>query len=160
MRGQEEITNSQDIIRGSDVEERMDALQGERDSIADSLAEAVAALKEETDKLHEVGHEPDLGELQEAVTKWEEALTEWDESSEGQELKALRDLWENITSDSTLIRESYFEKHAQEEAETFHDSNTFDRWPYNCINWEEAANALKMDYSVVDFDGTTYYTRD
>lgn len=30
-------------------------------------------------------------------------------------------------------------------------------WPYNCIDWEKAANELKQDYSTVDFEGETYY---
>ena len=31
-------------------------------------------------------------------------------------------------------------------------------WSY-CIDWDRAAEDLKMDYSAIDFDGVTYYVR-
>ena len=32
-------------------------------------------------------------------------------------------------------------------------------WPNTCIDWDQAAGELKMDYSAVDFDGVTYWIR-
>jgi hypothetical protein len=32
-------------------------------------------------------------------------------------------------------------------------------WPNRCIDWEQAADELKMDYTTVDFAGVTYYLR-
>lgn len=37
------------------------------------------------------------------------------------------------------------------------DSNA--KWPLNHIDWEAAAEELKMDYTEVNFNGTTYYIR-
>lgn len=60
---------------------------------------------------------------------------------------------------ATLIRESYFQEYAKQLAE---DLGAIDRnaaWPLNCIDWEEAADELKADYTEVDFDGVTYFVR-
>jgi hypothetical protein len=32
-------------------------------------------------------------------------------------------------------------------------------WPNNCIDWDQAAKELRMDYTAVDFDGITYWIR-
>ena len=34
-----------------------------------------------------------------------------------------------------------------------------DSWPNRCIDWEQAARELRMDYTSVDFDGVTYWIR-
>jgi hypothetical protein len=59
---------------------------------------------------------------------------------------------------SLLIREDCFEQHAQELHEA---SCTGDvkEWPYNCIDWELAATALKYDYSSVYINSETYFFR-
>jgi hypothetical protein len=33
------------------------------------------------------------------------------------------------------------------------------KWPFTCIDWEQAASELQMDYSAVDFDGVIYWIR-
>ncbi len=58
-----------------------------------------------------------------------------------------------------LIRDSYFEEYAQELAEDIGAINPDIGWPGNCIDWERAARDLQMDYTPVDFDGVTYWTR-
>lgn len=59
----------------------------------------------------------------------------------------------------TLIRDSYFRDYAQELAE---DIGAVDRnasWPNNCIDWDQAARDLRVDYSLVEIDGATYLYR-
>ena len=59
----------------------------------------------------------------------------------------------------TLICDSYFAEYAQQFAD---DVGAIDReqtWPSNCIDWEKAANELRIDYSEVEFDGITYLYR-
>ena len=58
-----------------------------------------------------------------------------------------------------LIRDSYFTKYAQELAEDIGATNNEQSWPYTCIDWDQAANELKMDYTSVDFDGVDYWIR-
>jgi len=60
---------------------------------------------------------------------------------------------------ATLIRDSYFMDYAQELAEDTGAINRDAQWPNNCIDWEQAANELRMDYTPVDFGGVTYWVR-
>lgn len=60
---------------------------------------------------------------------------------------------------ATLIRDSYFEDYARELAEDIGAINHDASWPNNHIDWEAAADALKMDYTAVDFDGVMYWVR-
>jgi len=32
-------------------------------------------------------------------------------------------------------------------------------WPFSYIDWEAAADALRQDYLMVDFDGVNYWIR-
>ena len=59
----------------------------------------------------------------------------------------------------TLIRESYFQDYAQELAEDIGAVNRDATWPNNCIDWEQAARELRMDYSAIIIDGVTYFYR-
>lgn len=161
MRGDKEITNSDDIIDGRELQRRIDYLEAERESLAESLEEARESLREETDKLREVGHEPDLTELQEAVTNWSDSLAEWDASDEAKELKTLQAIASNVdTRDATLIRADHFPQYAQQQAEELNPRDALARWPFTCIDWDQAAHELQGDYSSLDFDGVTYYVRD
>ena len=75
-------------------------------------------------------------------------------------------MWSNVAEGSpdwehgeTLIRDSYFEEYAQELAESCGMVNASAQWPARCIDWEQAASELKMDYMSVDFDGIEYWIR-
>lgn len=59
----------------------------------------------------------------------------------------------------TLIADRYFEDYARELAD---DIGAIDRdaaWPMSCIDWAEAADMLRQDYSEVQIDGQDYWTR-
>lgn len=59
----------------------------------------------------------------------------------------------------TLIADSYFTEYAQQIADDIGAINADASWPNSCIDWEEAASQLQMDYSSVEFDGVTYWYR-
>ena len=56
-----------------------------------------------------------------------------------------------------LIAESYFQEYAQDLAEDCGMVDTNARWPMNCIDWEQAARELQMDYSIIKIRCTTYW---
>lgn len=59
-----------------------------------------------------------------------------------------------------LVRDSYFVRHAQELADDIGDTRVRNAsWPYTCIDWDQAARELRMDYTALDFEGVTYYAR-
>lgn len=66
--------------------------------------------------------------------------------------------WEGHWYPVTLIRDSYFKEYAQELAEDIGGEGR-NNWPYNCINWNQAARELQMDYTSVEYNGITYWYR-
>lgn len=73
---------------------------------------------------------------------------------------ALDEIGEEASSGVTLIADDYFEKYAQEYAEdVFSGDVKIDSWPFNRIDWEAAAEDLKVDYTSIEIDGDTYWYR-
>lgn len=58
-----------------------------------------------------------------------------------------------------LIPEADFEDYARELAEDIGAVDPNAGWPLKYIDWEAAANALRIDYTDVTFDGTDYLFR-
>ena len=59
----------------------------------------------------------------------------------------------------SLIAESYFQEYAQDLAEDCGMVDTSARWPMNCIDWEQAARELQMDYIPIIIHGSAYWYR-
>lgn len=63
----------------------------------------------------------------------------------------------------TLIHEDSFIEYAQQFAEDviegFYEHQKESSWPYNYIDWDAAADALKEDYITVEYQDETYYVR-
>ncbi len=105
----------------------------------------------------------DSRDLIEAAAYIETLDEEQREEGDDQLLAGIGDLEEQGIEDwqygASLIRDSYFVRYAQELAEDIGAVNYDAEWPLTCIDWEAAANALKMDYTTVEFNGDTYYVR-
>jgi antirestriction protein len=86
-----------------------------------------------------------------------------DETAELEALSALADNAEDYAPDwsygEALIRDSYFVTYAQELADDIGAIDSKASWPLTCIDWEQAARDLRMDYTAVDFGGVTYWVR-
>ena len=129
------ISNFDDVIDSRDVIDRIAELEGERDSwLAD--------------------HDADDSD-------W--AAVNVDDAEELATLKALASEGEDYAADwthgETLIRDSYFVEYAQELAEDIGAINHEASWPNTCIDWEQAAQELRMDYTAVEFGDVTYWIR-
>lgn len=57
----------------------------------------------------------------------------------------------------TLIRDSYFKDYIIELVQDCY--NIPDGWPFRCIDWQQAADEARVDYSSAEFDGVTYWFR-
>ena len=136
-----EITNSEDLIDSRDVIARIEALEDERDNFT-------------------IEDQPAASDL-DRLKAW--AAENPDEADELKALTALAEEAEGYAADwthgETLIRESYFQTFAQCLAEDIGAIDANASWPNTCIDWDQAARELKMDYTAVDFDGVTYYVR-
>lgn len=88
----------------------------------------------------------------------------WDEANATElgALSALAEQAEGYAEDwahgVALIRDSYFKDYAQELADDCGEPAPTS-WPYTCIDWDQAARELQMDYTSVDFAGVTYWVR-
>lgn len=129
-------TNMDDVIDSRDVIERIEELEAERADFIDP----------------------------ERLVSGD--ASQWDESDSGTELVALRELAseaEGYAPDwqhgAMLIRDSYFTDYAIQLADDIGAINKDASWPNTCIDWEQAARELQMDYTSVEFDGVTYWVR-
>jgi hypothetical protein len=86
-----------------------------------------------------------------------------DERDELNTLKELAEEAEGYSPDwaygSTLIRDSYFMDYAMELAEDIGAIPDNLQWPCTCIDLDQAARELQMDYSSVEFGDVTYWIR-
>jgi hypothetical protein len=154
-------------IRTLDIDElndRLAELEGFRDAL-ESCREALKDAKEAAESPDgDGGHEEK--EVLDAESGLEAAESDFGtiEADELKQLEALRDeIGESrgkINDEGgPFVHENDFEEYAQELAE---DIGAIDRnasWPLGCIDWERAADELKMDYSSVEWNGDTYFYR-
>ena len=84
-----------------------------------------------------------------------------DDKVELAELNALADQAKGYSEDwcygTQLIRDTYFTEYAIEFADAIEAIPNDTRWPMTCIDWDQAASDLQMDYAAVYFDGVTYW---
>ena len=125
-------TNTDDIIDSRDIIERIEELEN------DLPTNAGEVMPGTSDEIQEIRDEL-------AILK---ALAE--------ECEGYAPVW---AYGEALIRDSYFQDYAQELAEECCEMSNADQWPYTCIDWEQVAEELQMDYACVDFDGVDYWIR-
>lgn len=149
------ISNSDDLIDSRDVIRRLAELEADRESLVDVLAEL------QTDREYRADADSDA-----ATARATADLAEWDNGDDAEELTALRRLNEagelhasDWTYGATLISDSYFETYARDLAEDIGAIGRDCQWPLMHIDWTAAAEALQMDYSQIDYDGTPYWVR-
>jgi hypothetical protein len=153
--------NTDNIIDSRDIIGRLDDLNSELDSLKDEITEAEEALAELDEDATEEEREQaaqDLEEAKQALTTWQD-----DNGDEHRVLTALNEEGEDNVSNwsdgETLIHEDYFTTYAEELAEDCCEIPRNLKWPFNHIDWDAAAEELKVDYTDLDFDGITYYAR-
>jgi hypothetical protein len=150
------VDKYQDIIDSRDVDSRIEELEAERDALIGTLDEAVAALDNA-----EGDADTESMEGERLTAKY--ALDAWDDGEELAALVAFRDEAAGYAPDwqygCTLIRDSYFKDYAQELAYDIGAMPEGNAWPCNCIDWDQAARELQMDYTAVEYGGVTYWVR-
>lgn len=95
------------------------------------------------------------------------SLSPQDVEDAREELDDLTALLEDIKSSTgedpadgvTLINEDYFEEYAEELASDIGAIPRDAGWPTQFIDWGRAADALKMDYSLVTWRDTDFWVR-
>lgn len=132
-----DITNSDDCIDIRNVIERVEHLEA-------LLTPGPVDLGDD--------NETDQGTLFAELALLEKLLAECEGNGGDHE-------WRGDWYPVTLIRDSYFKEYAQELAEDIGLIKSDAAWPYTCIDWDQAARELRMDYTSVAFDGVDYWVR-
>jgi len=126
-----------DLI-GADLIDSRDLcdLLAEAEAEADALAEDDDASAEDRDDLRDL-----IGEIRAAVAMVDDYAE--DDASDG----------------VALIRDTYFAEYARDLAEDIGAIDPQAGWPHSCIDWERAADELRMDYTAVEILGVRYWLR-
>lgn len=141
------IDGRTDIIDSRDVIDRIEELEA-------YFGEEITEKETELD--------PDDADL---IEKLGIDFSDADDLRELLQLVALANEASNYTPDwnygEVLINDDYFTEYAQELAEDLglYPAENSSSWPLYCIDWDRAAEDLKMDYSQVEFDGHTFWVR-
>jgi chromosome segregation ATPase len=134
----------------SEAEEYENDIENKQEEIDEKEAE-IADLDEDED-----GYEDDLATLgSELATLYDELE---DIKEEAKDIIELRDMCNDYARGETLINEDIFTDYARQSAEDV-DGINLDQWPYNCIDWDEAAEVLKQDYTTITWCGQEFYVR-
>jgi hypothetical protein len=135
------IDNHQDLLDVRDIIERAEEIENDQEN---------ATPDEKATK----AYEDDQAELKELTTLLNDLKGYGGDHQ-----------WRGDWYPVTLIHEDYFQEYAEDLAADIHGRSTIEdaEWPMNYIDWEAAADALKDDYSTVeyqdDYSSTTYYYR-
>ena len=158
-----EINNLEDMIDSRDVIARIEYLESEHESAREALELAA-------DDLEDLASDPTpcpetLAAAQTAYDSARAALQTF-ETDYLPEMLALRELaseCEGYVADwvhgEALIRDSYFREYAMQLADDIGAVPSDAQWPNTCIDWDQAARELQMDYTSISFDGVDYWVR-
>lgn len=169
-----DITSPGDIFDSRDVIERWEELNGEQEALQGAIDDAAEELETAKGEVEDAergeGSMVDMSAAVAAVAaaelalkEAEEAMETWTDYDEWAALKAFVADGESYAEDwnhgATFIADSYFEDYARELAEDIGAIKRDMEWPCNCIDWEQAANQLKADYTSVTVNGNDYWVR-
>ncbi len=100
-------------------------------------------------------------ELAETQSKIDDALESFgdDEAAELAGLESLESDVSEWADGATLIDADDFVDYTKQFAEDIGAIDESARWPCTCINWDEAADELRADYTTVTYLGTDYLVR-
>ena len=163
------IEAGEDLIDVRDVIERVEELETERQNLVDTIAEAEENLMDANDDTSVLKtDESELEELWQKIADARTDLESWDEESlEAEELKIfmalLEDLkggggdeeWRGDWYPSSLINDSYFETVMDELLEDIGLPKDIPSYLTIVVDYD----ALREDYSSVEYDGFTYWYR-
>jgi len=152
---QSPITN--DVFDSRDLIEYKEFLEGELVDLFNSYLEGHNQDAAEGEEAEEIS---DISEVDFNLEGFKELNGE--EIEEYEEIKSFCNELEEYAPDfphgESIIHENYFEDYARQLVEDCgYISKDFPSWI--AIDWESTAEAVKQDYTGVDFQGSTYYIR-
>lgn len=148
------IDSSDEFINPRDVEVEADEYE---DSIAckqEEINDIETQIQDLDDE--DESYDDDLADLECQLENLKDELTGLEEEAE--DIFELRSDCNNYARGDTLINEDYWVEYVQQMAEDIDGIDT-SNWPYNRIDWEAAAEDLRMDYTTITWRGQDFYVR-
>ena len=169
----DQISTCDKYIEGRAVEARIEELEGEISDFEDTASEAGWTFHQEGSEWVAEGPDKDgapgtgnvyRDDTRDAVvlSAAEEAGARWTDLTDLEELEDLRGLrdeaqgygdWPNCT----LINDDNWVEYAQQLADDA--SGVKEDWPHRHIDWDAAADELKLDYTEVRYGGNSFLMR-
>lgn len=138
-----EITFTEDVLDSRDIIERYEELKEDYERFVE--------LSEMDDDERTPDEDDELEELEQQEFEEYKKLKAFVEEAEG--------YWADWHYGEQFIRDGYFVEYAEELARDCCDVSDSAQWPHSHIDWESAAEELKIDFSSVEVDGETYWAR-
>lgn len=158
---------------------KFDDADDARASLAEEMRRSAETEEESAEELEDAANALEILSSEEEGAEWGRTIGQFHywlsydglDADEKEELETLEGLlsdlegysgdeqWDGSWYPVMLIRESYFQEYAQELADDIGAIPKGAGWPCTCIDWEQAARALLIDYSSVEYDGVTYWYR-
>ena len=140
--------NPQDVfIEADEYEDSIACKQEEIEMVENNIA----GLDEDDDC-----YDDELSSLECERDNLQDELTGLEEEAE--DIFELRDDCNFYARGETLISSDIWEDHVREMTEDMDGIDT-GNWPYNCIDWERAAEELRVDYTTITWRGQDFYVR-
>lgn len=146
-----DISIGDNILDSRDVIKKYEELHDE----LESYMQAVEDAYQEWDSNRE--DDAMLEALKQSVASMQD-WSDWDDYKQWKEFCEEGESLSDWTYGETLILDDYFQTYAQQLADDI-GAVKGEGWPNHCIDWEAAAEELKMDYTAIEIDGTTYWAR-
>lgn len=160
-------TNRDDIIDSRDLQEYFDEISEAQTDLIDAYNETLH--DEDEAEQHAVNvaalasyWEIADSEVDDSVIAFENPADSFNGDEEVYQLgKFIGELegYGDYSHGETIIRDSYFVEFAEQLADDIGAINSDAKWPLNHIDWEAAADSLKVDYMSAEWDGVEYWMR-
>ena len=135
------------VLDTRDLAEKRDEL---KEQILDSFKETFEHYAEQTENFEDILFE------EEEIQSWKEIWE--DELKEIEEINEIEEKCSEFQYGETLIREDYWEEYCEELCiECGYISKDLPSWIE--IDWSRTAGNISKDYSVLEYQGETYYFR-
>ncbi len=143
-----DLEDTLDTLTDSDLEDALCKIRGKICALIDSEDEAREFCDEfQIDYAIEFDPEDPEADEYEELVNWLD-LMEQAEQYSGESFR-----------NTQLINDNKWVEHAQQMAEDISGVSRDAEWPFNCVDWEAAAEQLKQDYSRIEVDGNTFWVR-
>lgn len=147
-----DISIGDNILDSRDVIKKFVELNDELETLKQVIVDAYGDWDQNRDD------EDIIEALKQSVVSLQD-WSDWDDYKQWKEFCEQGESIPDWTYGETLILDDYFVTYAEQLADDIGAVSSQAEWPTNFIDWERAADQLKMDYTAIEIDGTRYWGR-